>query len=298
MPERLRAHGISWKVYSGDTSNNPITTDSPFPMFKQFSSDPDLQQRGLQTSYPADFNNDVAAGSLPQVSWVYAAITDSDHPPFSVRQGQHVVDQVLQALTAEAGTWAKTVVFLTWDENGAFFDHVRPPTPAPGTSGEYVTARTLPDVAEGIRGPIGLGFRVPLLIISPFTRGGFICSDRFDHTSLLRFLERRFGVSVPYISRWRRAITGDLVSAFNLASRPNSAVPSLPATSSPAQTSDCAAELAEKITGQPVAPVYPVPPNRMPSQEPGRARRPSGACTPVHKPHKRRHRKHRKHPQR
>jgi phospholipase C len=293
MPEQLRARNISWKVYSGDTTNNPVTTDSPFPMFKQYFSDSDLQRRGLQTSYPADFDNDVAAGTLPSVSWIYAPIQDSEHPPFSVLQGQHTVDQVVRTLAGNAELWAKTVLFLTWDENGAFFDHVSPPVPSQGTAGEYLSVSTLPANAAGIRGPVGLGLRVPLLIISPFTRGGFVSSDRFDHTSLLRFLETRFGAEAPYISQWRRSMTGDLTSAFNFAAAPPGGMPSLPATVVPTESADCAAELAEKVSGLPVAPVYPVPPNQMPAQEPGSPRRPSGACATQRKRH-RHHRRHRK----
>ncbi len=83
-------------------------------------------------------------------------------------------------------------------------------------------------MAEGIRGPIGLGFRVPMLVISPFSRGGFVCNDTFDHTSTLRFLETRFGVEVPNLSHWRRSVTGDLTSAFNFAAAPKTGAPSLP----------------------------------------------------------------------
>jgi phospholipase C len=275
MPEQLRARGISWKVYTPDTANNPITTDSPFPMFTQYFSDPELNARGLKPRFPADFHADVSSGQLPQVSWVYADISESDHPPFSVRAGQFVTDHVVRTLADNAELWAKTVLFVTWDENGAFFDHVPPVTAPAGTKGEYVTVPKLPAVAEGRRGPIGLGFRVPLLIISPFTRGGLVCSERFDHTSLLRFLERRFGAEVPNLSAWRRSVTGDLLGAFDFSASPDARLPSLPATAMPAATADCSAELVEKATGIPGAPVYPVPPNRMPVQEPGRARRPA-----------------------
>ena len=77
----------------------------------------------------------------------------------------------------------------------------------------------MPDIEGkwgGIAGPIGLGFRVPLLVVGPFARGGFLCSDVFDHTSLLRFLETRFGAEVPNLSEWRRETTGDLTSTLNL----------------------------------------------------------------------------------
>ena len=70
----------------------------------------------------------------------------------------------------------------------------------PGTPGEYLTVPDISNNSGGINGPIGLGFRVPLLVVSPFSRGGFLCSDVFDHTSLLRFLETRFGVEVPNLS--------------------------------------------------------------------------------------------------
>jgi phospholipase C len=296
MPEQLRGRGVSWKVYSSrsvdNPVNNPVTTDSPFPMFTQYFSDPELRSRGIDPRYPEDFTRDVSAGELPQVSWIYADIMQSDHPPFSIGGSAWVTDQVLQTLTSRPEVWAKTALLLTWDENGGFCDHVRPPTPSPGTHGEYVTVSPLPSAAEGIAGPIGLGMRVPLLIISPFTQGGFVCSERFDHTSLLRFLERRFGAEVPNLSQWRRSVTGDLVSAFNFAAAPQRRLPRLPTTSPPGQSLDCSQELAEKVTGLPLAPVYPVPANRMPRQEPGRRKRSSGCRrrTQRRRRHRRRHR--------
>jgi phospholipase C len=202
---------------------------------------------------------------------------------------------VLRTLTSRPDIWGKTVLFLTWDENGGFCDHVRPLTPPAGTPGEYLTVNPLPGAAQGVAGPIGLGMRVPLLIISPFTRGGLICSDRFDHTSLLRFLERRFGAEVPNLSHWRRSVTGDLVSAFNFLAPPKRRLPPLPPAPTPTQSADCSQELAEKITGLSLASVYPVPPNHMPRQERGRARRPSGCRRRRKKrhPRKRHHRRHR-----
>jgi phospholipase C len=169
------------------------------------------------------------------------------------------------------------------DEGGGFFDHVPPSTAPPGTPGEYVTTARLPATAGGIRGPIGLGFRVPLLVISPFSRGGFVCSDTFDHTSLLRFLERRFGPEVPNLSAWRRGVTGDLTSAFNFAA-PN---PSLPALPPPPSRNDprvvrssCVTRAAAFLRGPtfPTVTGYPLPPppQTMPGQEAGSPTRPSG----------------------
>jgi phospholipase C len=278
MPEQLRARGVTWKVYAADTGNAPAITDTPFPMFKQYSSDSELHARGIAPVFPSDFQRDVNAGALPQVTWIYANIQQSAHPPFPVGWDEFTTDHVLRTLSADPALWAETVVFVTWDENGGFFDHAAPLTPPPGTPGEHISGQ-LPGAAEGISGPVGLGFRVPLLIVSPFTRGGLVCPDRFDHSSLLRFLERRFGAEVPNLSAWRRSVTGDLTSAFNFSARPDGSVPALPATSM-SLPGNCTTALVEKITGAPVATPYPVPANQMPAQEPGRPRRPSGCATP------------------
>src|SRR3954447_4612652 len=215
MPEQLEARGISWKVYSSD--NVSPTEDPAFPLFRNLQQDPGLHAKALEPTFPTSFRDDCASGALPQVSWVYATIAESEHPPAPVELGEQTAATVLGALTANPALWQRTALFITWDENGGFFDHVPPPTPPPGTPGEYLTASALPAAAEGIRGPIGLGFRVPLLVVSPFSRGGFVCSKRFDHTSILRFVETRFGAEVPHLSSWRRSVTGDLTAAFNFA---------------------------------------------------------------------------------
>jgi phospholipase C len=180
-------------------------------------------------------------------------------------------------LTANPAQWAKTVLFATYDENGGFFDHVPPVTAPRGTPGEYITAPAAPDPTvvgnPPILGPIGLGFRLPTLIVSPFSRGGLVSSDRFDHTSVLRFLATRFGVEVPNLSGWRRAVVGDLTSAFNFAA-PGRTVPQLPARLTPALATlaECAVTLAGTTS-------YTIPnPQSLPSQEPGTSRRPSGPC--------------------
>jgi phospholipase C len=182
-------------------------------------------------------------------------------------------NQVLSALVSNPKVWAKTVLFITHDENDGFFDHVAPPTPPQSTPGEYLTVEPLPDQANGVAGPIGLGIRVPLLVISPFSRGGYISSDIFDHTSQLRFLERRFGVEVPNLSTWRRAVTGDLTATLRPGS-PDTSVPPLPQPSdnSAAVVQECQPAQLNEIN-VPVPP-YPLPATqRMPVQESGRVRR-------------------------
>ncbi len=266
MPEQLSARGISWKQY---TSPGGGSLDNVLPYFKRFQTDGRLIARGIKPTYPADFLADIKGNRLPKVSWILTSLGESEHPQFSsARNGERAAYDVVSALMKNRKVWEKTALFITWDENGGFFDHVPPPTAPRGTKGEWVSRSVLPGYAGGITGPIGLGFRVPMLIVSPFSRGGFVSSDTFDHTSMLRFLETRFGAEVPNLSHWRRAHTGDLTSAFNFA-RPDRSRPHLakPAAAGAAACPD------------PVPP-YPVPTNRMPGQERGKAKRPSG---PVHR---------------
>jgi phospholipase C len=278
MPEQLQARGISWKVYSSPDANilNGILSDNVLSYFKNFQNPGStLYQNAFLPQFPVDFLADAASGNLPQVSWVLASLVDSDHPPAPSVFGESALSAMLAALMVNPAQWAKTVVFVTYDENGGFFDHVPPVTAPPGTPGEFVTAPAVPDptVAGAFPGPIGLGFRVPMLIASPFSRGGFVSSDLFDHTSILRFLETRFGAEVPNLSAWRRATVGDLTSAFNFAA-PDLSIPNLPppAQAIPQTIQQCAASLAGTLP-------YPVPdPQSLPTQESGTGRTPSGPC--------------------
>ncbi len=148
---------------------------------------------------------------LPQVSWVLGSLVDTEHAPAPVEWGQDDAQKVVLALL-HSPQWPNTVLFITYDENGGFFDHVPPPVPSATDPaerpGEFFNLHRLGPTArsEGagfLRKPIGLGFRVPALVISPFTRnpnpggGPMVCSDTFDHTSLLRFVEAVFKVPVP-----------------------------------------------------------------------------------------------------
>ena len=263
MPERLQAHGVSWKVYTDPAGG---VLDNVLTYFKQYRAGTKLYERGIGTTYD-DFLTDLAHDDLPQVSWLLLGLEETEHPGFSAPgRGELGARGVIEALVARPEVWKRTALFITWDENGGFFDHVAPPTPPMATKGEFLTVAQLPAAASGIRGPIGLGFRVPMLVVSPFSRGGLVCSDVFDHTSTLRFLETRFGVEVPNLSRWRRGVTGDLTSAFNFAAKPNYSKPSLP---NPGNAGVCAAY-------EPVA----VPSQPFPRQQHGKRRRPSGVVQP------------------
>jgi phospholipase C len=172
---------------------------------------------------------------------------------------------------AKKEVWEKTAIFITWDENGGFFDHVAPPTAPLGTPDEYLTAPDVTGSSGGVTGPIGLGFRVPMLVVSPWSNGGLVSSEVYDHTSTLRFLETRFGVEVPNLSSWRRETTGDLTGAFNFAAPPSFKLAGhlKVAPLTPMEEVQTATNCTSK-------PPVTVPPNSQPVQEVGTRGAPSG----------------------
>ncbi|MEE4452955.1 phosphocholine-specific phospholipase C [Novosphingobium resinovorum] len=244
VPERLQAAGIDWRIYQ-DMADN--FTDNPLVGFRAYreanrggnrganrnGTGAQLKDRALSTQALDRLRADVLAGTLSQVSWIISDAKGSEHPgPSSPAQGALYTAQVLDALTANPRVWARTVFLVMFDENDGFFDHVPPPAPpslaADGSvlggstvdlAGEY-HRNAAPDEEKidepALRGrPYGLGPRVPMYVVSPWSRGGWVNSQVFDHTSVIRFLEARFGFHEPNISPWRRAVCGDLTSAFD-----------------------------------------------------------------------------------
>ncbi|QIK06441.1 phospholipase C, phosphocholine-specific [Streptomyces sp. ID38640] len=162
-------------------------------------------RRGEPDTLASAFAADVAGGRLPEVSYLVPSAADSEHPGSSSPvESATLVYKVLDALGRNPDVWRHTALFLTYDENDGFFDHVPPPVPPAGTDGEFWDGR-----------PTGLGIRVPMIVISPWTVGGYACSQVFDHTSITRFLERWTGIEEPHISAWRRTVCGDLTAAFD-----------------------------------------------------------------------------------
>ncbi|MEO5582077.1 MAG: phospholipase C, phosphocholine-specific [Saprospiraceae bacterium] len=180
-----------------------------------------------------EFRDDVQQGKLPTVSWIVAPENFSDHPS-SAWYGAWYISEVMDILTKNPEVWKKTIFILTYDENDGYFDHVPPFVPPHphkegtgltsagiDTSVEYVSNINQQSSPERAReSSIGLGYRVPLVIASPWTRGGWVNSEVFDHTSSIQFLEKflsaKFGKKIqePNISAWRRTVCGDLTSAF------------------------------------------------------------------------------------
>jgi phospholipase C len=276
MPEVLQQAGISWKVYGSLDGN---FGDNVLAYFKAYQ-DPTLAANAFAPAFPGNFEADCAAGTLPSVTWILAPLVQSEHPPAPVTWGEWATWKALSALTANPAVWEKTALFVTYDENGGFFDHVPPPTAPAGTPGEYISVSPLPADAGGIAGPIGLGFRVPMIVCSPYTRGGLVCSDVFDHTSMLRLLETRFGVTAPNLTAWRRAAVGDLTGSFNFKAAANASVPSLPTPSLADQRvlTECVPNGIISEADEGAAQTYTVPPNSMPVQDPGSRPQPSGVC--------------------
>jgi phospholipase C len=167
---------------------------------------------------------DVSQNKLPRVSWIVAPEAFSEHGNWPANYGAWYISQVLDALTSNPEVWSKTALFLTYDENDGFFDHMVPPTPPRSAAEGLSTVDTSNDIFPGsasyASGPYGLGVRVPMIVISPWTKGGWVCSELFDHTSLIRFIEKRFAhhdadLIETNITAWHRAICGDLTSAFD-----------------------------------------------------------------------------------
>ena len=226
--ERLQAAGVSWKVYQ-EYENYGDNGLSYFKTFRGIGPDSVLFQRGRAWSpgstkenckdsdgdhLVAQFAADVAADRLPQVSWIVTNYKLSEHPQASPSDGEHLTARLIAALASNPKVWAKTVFILNYDENDGFFDHVPPPVPSTGTAAGKSTVDMAHEDYHGE--PVGLGPRVPLIVISPWSKGGYVNSQLHDHTSVIRFLEVRFGVMEPHISPWRRAVTGDLTSHVRL----------------------------------------------------------------------------------
>ncbi|MFF7408751.1 phosphocholine-specific phospholipase C [Streptomyces lydicus] len=242
-PERLEKAGVSWKIYQDigdgldangkwgwiDDAYRGNYGDNSLLFFNQYRNakpgDPlfDKARTGTNAKqgdgYFDRLKADVKAGKLPQVSWIAAPEAFSEHPNWPANYGAWYVSQVLDALTSNPEVWSKTALFITYDENDGYFDHIVPPFPPASADQGLSTVDTsldhFPGNATYAAGPYGLGQRVPMLVVSPWSTGGYVCSETFDHTSIIRFLERRFGVHEPNISPWRRAICGDLTSAFD-----------------------------------------------------------------------------------
>ncbi|WP_288194672.1 phosphocholine-specific phospholipase C [uncultured Phyllobacterium sp.] len=254
-PERLQELGVDWKFYQdGLTKTDDAFAgnygDNTLEYFKQFrvnktrlgdkSSIYDKNQTinsilRTEANTRSQFEQDIIDNKLPEVSWIVAPEAFSEHPKYPPHFGEYYLHEILRALVANKEVWHKTALIVTYDENGGFFDHVLPPVPPIIFNGGKVSSGIILPPSEKPRSfdtecsvdgntVIGMGMRVPTLIISPWSSGGRVCSEVFDHTSVIRFLDvwlkargrqQKDMPIFPNISSWRQAIAGDLTSAFD-----------------------------------------------------------------------------------
>jgi phospholipase C len=256
-PELLTSAGVSWKVYQ-EVDNYGFNVLEYFDQYQNAPTSSPLYQNAMKFYQPGQFEYDAINDRLPTVSWILPTSYQSEHPDFMPAAGADYVKSKVDAIAANPDVWAKTVFILIYDENDGFFDHVLPPTPpaptaANGYANEYLTV-------DKVTAPIGLGFRVPCIIVSPWTVGGFVCHDTFDHTSVTRLLELVTGVANPNITAWRRQAVGDFTSA--LGTFPSGRFPRLPDTKGEL-------ELAEQEVLRFQLPPYPGTNQTFPVQPPG-----------------------------
>ncbi len=264
IPDVLQDAGISWRIYQ-DPNNNwtgAMHGCLAFDSFRNAKKGSPIYENGMRHYSLDDLKRDVESNQLPAVSWILPSQDDSEHPgaPSSPYRAANFTQEVLTALTSNPEVWAKTVFFLTFDENDGLFDHMpAPAVPSYNLDNTLAGKSTLPlegmyfhndkgtdafpnpmaphhnriyqdkrDTITGNIRPWGMGPRVPLYVISPWSKGGWVHSEIADHTSIAQFIEKRFGVVVPAISPWHRAISSDLTSAFDFESPNDKVFPSLP----------------------------------------------------------------------
>jgi phospholipase C len=252
FPERLVKAGISWKVYQdvgvglnadgywGWTGDPYIGNygDNSLLYFHQYQNALNgsvLAQSAktgtninAQNRDPARlfdvFREDVRTGKLPAVSWIAPPEAYSEHPNHPANFGAWYTSQIMDILASNPEVFSKTVLLINYDEEGGFFDHSVPPTPPFAGQGAS-TVSTVNEIYPAgdpshPSGPYGLGIRVPMIVVSPWSKGGWVNSQVFDHTSLIRFIEARYAKDYPglvesNITPWRRAVAGDLTSTLD-----------------------------------------------------------------------------------
>jgi phospholipase C len=182
---RFAGQNVTWKYYvetrplpRGANPNllsrmaypNPrvFTLWNPLPGFKGIRENPSRMRRLVPET---QYFQDLRKGSLPQVSWLIPDFQDSEHPPEPVGQGMWYVTRLINALM-QSRYWNDSVIFLTWDDYGGFYDHAEPPE---------VDA-------------YGYGPRVPMIVISPYARLNYVSHDTYDFTSVLKFIEQRWNL--------------------------------------------------------------------------------------------------------
>jgi phospholipase C len=189
LADELDAKGVSWRYYA-PPSGQPGYIWSVFNAINHIRNGPDWKY----VVPTPQFMTDAASGNLPTVSWIVTPANVSEHAPASVCVGENWTVQMLNSLM-QGPDWSSTAVFLTWDDFGGFYDHVAP------------------QQVDGY----GLGFRVPLLVISPYARTGYIDHTQYEYSSMLRFAEDTLGLATL---TGRDKAANDMMGAFDFTEQP------------------------------------------------------------------------------
>ncbi len=205
--------GVSWAIYF-----------SQIAFAYEFSY---VREHSAGHVFPIDqYYADAAAGTLPQVSFIdpifvaQANVETDEHPASNVQVGEKFVSDVTNALFASPD-WSSSAMFLTYDENGGFYDHVAPPSaPVPDAIPPMFEPGDTPGAFDRY------GFRVPVAVISPYTRPHYVSHVVEDHTSILRFIETRFGL--PSLTN-RDANANPMLEYFDFSHPSFATPPMLPA---------------------------------------------------------------------
>ena len=204
------AHHVSWKCYNlgvGLGSIPEVEFFNALPFFKKWQFDRRLFYSEL------DYHNDLKKNTLPQVSFLISDGLFSEHPPADIRLGQQKMSSVINALISSQ-CWYSSALFLTYDEGGGGLDHVAPP---------QVDA-------------YGMGMRVPMLVISPWARRGYVSGQLYEHASILKFIERRF--NLPTLASVNHQFDTSTPGANNDAANGHASGPPAPPRDSLAQIGD------------------------------------------------------------
>jgi len=230
--EIYEAAGVSWQVFQD--SNN--FDDNPLAWFEQFqnaSSDSPLAKKGLSYVGLDSFYEAAANGTLPEISFIVGPAELSEHPPYMPKDGAWLQKKVVDAVTSSP-KYSSTLLMISYDESGGWGDHVVPFHSPEGTPGEWM------EDPYGLFGNIysGPGVRVPFYMVSPWTRGGRVFTERADHNSQILFLEQWLeargykNVQTPEMVHWRREHMSNLVNALDL-DNPDTSLPTIPEAETP-----------------------------------------------------------------
>ncbi|MGB8344070.1 MAG: alkaline phosphatase family protein, partial [Ktedonobacteraceae bacterium] len=193
LGDLLTSHGISWKYYAP-------AQDQPGYEWSVYNAIKDIRDTSQWQAHVVDYSQfatDAASGNLPTVSWLVQPTDVSDHPGTSICRGENWTVQQINAVMGNSPLWDSTAIFLTWDDFGGFYDHVKP--------------------AQGPNGLLEYGFRAPMIVISPYAKPHFIDNTSYTQSSMLKFAETV--LKLPSLGG-QDTHANDMFNSFNFSQQP------------------------------------------------------------------------------